>query len=280
MKFERLDFESMYFDVYELDEGIYATIFNQELGQSSNAGFFDLGDKTIIFDTLMDPNSSNDLINAAKQFTGKEPFMLINSHWHIDHVLGNPLYSKDVPILSSPETFSKFESDLKERIKIFKERGPEEIKRIKEQLPKEIDPLKIQDMKNDLITWKKIIENPIDIRKPDILINNKITVTGTKRSVDIINVGGAHTTGDVISYFQKEKICFMGDTLFSDIKPTWFDGSLDITFATNPVNFKKIMKEYIDKDLNVYVPGHGTLCSVDELENVIKALNQHYLNEN
>ena len=43
MNIEKIEFESIYIDIYKLSEGIYATIFNQEMGASSNAGFFDLG---------------------------------------------------------------------------------------------------------------------------------------------------------------------------------------------------------------------------------------------
>ena len=38
---KKLDFESIYFDLYELSTGIYAAISAEKL-PSSNAGFFDL----------------------------------------------------------------------------------------------------------------------------------------------------------------------------------------------------------------------------------------------
>jgi cyclase len=96
MKYEKIDFESIYFEIYELSDGIYATIFNQELGASSNAGFFDLENISIVFDTLMDPGATKDLINATKSITNKDPFLLINSHYHLDHVFGNRLFSKTI----------------------------------------------------------------------------------------------------------------------------------------------------------------------------------------
>jgi len=53
MDIKKLDFESIYFDLYELNTGIYAAITADKL-PSSNAGFFDLGNYLVIFDTMMD----------------------------------------------------------------------------------------------------------------------------------------------------------------------------------------------------------------------------------
>ncbi|MFW9825907.1 MAG: MBL fold metallo-hydrolase, partial [Candidatus Thorarchaeota archaeon] len=84
MEINKLDFESIYFDLYELHPGIFATMAHV----SSNAGFFDLGNYSIIFDTLMDPYATEDLIKASKQYTNKDPTFLVNSHFHIDHLYG------------------------------------------------------------------------------------------------------------------------------------------------------------------------------------------------
>ena len=85
IEIKKLDFETIYFDLYELSPGIYAVITAEKF-PSSNAGFFDLGNFTIIFDTLMDPFSTIDLIKASKQFTNKDPSFVINSHYHLDHL--------------------------------------------------------------------------------------------------------------------------------------------------------------------------------------------------
>ena len=69
---KKLDFESIYFNLYELSKGIYAAITAEKL-PSSNAGFFDLGNYVVVFDTMMDPYATDDLIKASKQFTKKDP---------------------------------------------------------------------------------------------------------------------------------------------------------------------------------------------------------------
>ena len=55
MEAKKLEFQSIYFDLYELSQGIYAAVSAEKL-PSSNAGFFDLGNYLVIFDTLITIN--------------------------------------------------------------------------------------------------------------------------------------------------------------------------------------------------------------------------------
>ena len=279
MKFEKIEFESIYLDVFKLAKGIYAIIFNQEMGSSSNAGFFDLGDKTIIFDTLMDPFSTEDLIQASKSVTNKDPFLLINSHFHLDHVFGNRLFSKSMPIMSSPGTLNRFNEELLEQFERFRDRAPTEFKNTEYLLKEEKDLKKILEYKNDLITWKKIQNPDFSLRPPDLLLYDKMVINRAERSVEIINVGNAHSYEDIIAFFPKEKICFMGDLLFSQLDPEWVTGSTGMNFAVDPSNFQKVMRNYHDKDIEVYVPGHGTLCSKEEIKATIDYLGKYFINK-
>jgi len=277
MNVEKIKFESIYIDIYKLSEGIYATIFNQEMGPSSNAGFFDLGNITIIFDTLMDPFATKDLIKASKSITNKDPFLLINSHFHQDHVFGNRFFSNSMPIMSSPGALNQFDKKLLESFERLKKIAPTEFKRTEELLQKEKDPNKILELKNDLTTYKEIQGSNFKFRPPDLLLHSKIVIRGTKGSVEIYNVGNTHSYDDIIAYFPGQKICFMGDLLFSELDPNWVNGINGTPFTTNPQNFRDVMKSYFERDIEIYVPGHGSLCSKKEVKNIIDFLEENFL---
>jgi glyoxylase-like metal-dependent hydrolase (beta-lactamase superfamily II) len=279
MKFEKIDFKSHYFDIYELNKGIYATIFKHAFGGHSNAGFFDLGNRTIVFDTLMDPFATRDLINASKSITKKEPFLLINSHFHMDHVFGNRLFHDSTPILSSLGTLNQFDKGLLEQFMRFKEIAPAELEKTKELLKKEKDPDKKIELNNDLITYKEVLEPNFQFRPPDLLLHNKMVINGTEGSVEIINVGNAHSYDDLIAYFPKEKICFMGDLLFDKLDPEWASDSSGMSFAVDVINFKRIMESYLKKDIETYIPGHGVLCSKKEVKVTIEYLDKYFINK-
>ncbi len=247
------------------------------MGPSSNAGFFDLGNITIIFDTLMDPFSTEDLIKASEAITNKNPFLLINSHWHIDHIFGNHLFPNSMPIMSSFGTLNQFQNSLPERLNLFKERASTELKNTEELLKKEKDPNKIIEYQNDLVTYKKIQDPNFTLRLPDLFLSSKMKINGTERSVEIINVGNTHSYDDLIAYFPNERICFMGDLLFANLNPELAQGFDNIPFAVDPINFKNILEYYLKKDIKVFVPGHGTLCTEKEVKESIEFLDKYFI---
>ena len=279
MGFDKIDFNSIYFDIYELSEGIYATVFNQEIGVSSNAGFFDLGNITIVFDTLMDPWSTKDYIKAIKTITSKEPFLLVNSHFHLDHVFGNRLFSNLMPIMSGPGTLEQFDKALLEAFGRLKAIAPTELEKTRELLKAEKDPKKIQEYKNDLITYKEVQESSFKLRPPDFLLYDKMKINGTERSVELINVGNAHSYDDIIAYFPDKKICFMGDLLFANLDPEWANGINGTPWSINPNKFRDTMTLYLEKDIDIYVPGHGPLCSKKEVKDTIEFLEKYFINK-
>ncbi len=276
MEARKLEFESIYFDLYELSSGIFAAISAEKM-PTSNAGFFDLGNYLVVFDALMDPYSTVDLIKASKQFTNKEPSFLINSHHHMDHIFGNRKFPMNVPIISSSEALIEAQQTLGTRFKDFKERAPEEIKRTEELLLKEKDPNKILELKNDVKTWNEIKEPSFSLRLPDFIINNSFTIQGTKNQVQIIYIGAAHSKGDIIAYFEKEKICFMGDLLFEETDPSWATAAEGVPRPPDPEHLRDILLEYAEKDIAIYVPGHGNLCTEKELRENADFYNEYYI---
>jgi len=275
MEAKKLDFESIYFDLYELSSGIFAAMSADKF-PTSNAGFFDLGNYLVIFDTLMDPYSTIDLIKASKQFTNKEPSFLINSHHHMDHLFGNRIFPMNVPIISSFEALEQAKESLNTRFKDFKERAPAELKRTEGELLTEKNPAKILELKNDINTYTEISKPSFNLRLPDFIINDSITLKGTKNQVQIIYIGAAHTKGDIIAFFGKEKICFMGDLLFEKTDPGWVT-TPGIAVPPNPTRLRDTLLEYADKDIEVYVPGHGNLSTKKQLRKNAEFYDKYYI---
>ncbi len=275
MSARKLEFESIYFDLYELSSGIYAAMSADKF-PTSNAGFFDLGNYLVIFDALMDPYSTIDLIKASKQFTNKEPSFLINSHHHMDHIFGNRIFPMNIPIISSFEALEQAKESLDTRFKAFKERAPAELKRTEEELVNEKNPDKILELMNDINTWNEISKPSFNLRLPDFIINDSFTLKGTKNQVQIIYIGAAHSKGDIIALFQPEKICFMGDLLFEKTDPSWATTS-DIPVPPNPTRLRDVLIEYAEKDIETYVPGHGNLCAKKHLLENAEFYDEYYI---
>ncbi len=96
------------------------------------------------------------------------------------------------------------------------------------------------------------------------------TFSGTERidlggrSVELIEVGPAHTTGDVIVWVPDERVVFTGDILFIEGTPIMWSGptagwiaACDLIAALEPA---------------VIVPGHGPLADVEGVRTVSQYL--------
>ena len=276
MEAKKLEFESIYFDLYELNSGIFAAISAEKV-PTSNAGFFDLGNYLVVFDTLMDPYSTVDLIKASKQFTNKEPSFLINSHHHVDHLFGNRIFPMNIPIISSFEALLEAQESLETRLKDFKERAPAEIKKTEAELLNEKNPNKRLELKSDLNTWNEIRKPSFNLRLPDFIINDSFTLKGTKNQVQIIYIGAAHTKGDIIAYFEKDKIAFMGDLLIEKNDPSWATATSGVPFPANSTRLRDTLIKYAEKEIETYVPGHGNLCVKQQLQENAEFYNKYYI---
>ena len=97
----------------EVAEGAWAAIANPEIKARANAGIVDLGDATLVFDTFMDPEPAQALRADAQRLTGREPAIVVNSHWHADHVRGNGVFP-DAEIVATGRTKELMEAQAAE----------------------------------------------------------------------------------------------------------------------------------------------------------------------
>ena len=276
MDIKKLDFESIYFDLYELNTGIYATITAEKL-PSSNAGFFDLGNYLVIFDTMMDPYATDDLIRASKEFTKKDPSFLINSHYHTDHLFGNRKFPIETPIISSSETLSLYHKNSEETLTRYRGIATRELKRIKEEINKVTEPNKILEINNDVNTYNEILGPNFELRPPDFIISDSFVIEGTENKVQIIYIGAAHSPGDLIAYFEKEKIVFMGDLLFEETDPNWATTTNSVPVPANPQRLRDTLIDYMEKNIDIYIPGHGKICSKKILQENAEFYEEYFI---
>lgn len=273
---KKLDFESIYFDIYELNTGIYAVITLEKI-PSSTAGIFDLGNYLVIFDTLMDPFATIDLIKASKEITKKDPTFVINSHYHMDHLFGNRKFPMEIPIISSSATLSTHYENIESVLTRYKGIAERELKRIKEEIKKETEPNKILEISNDIKTYTEILDPNFSFRPPDFIINDSFTIVGTENKVQLNYIGAAHTPGDLLAHFEKEKICFMGDLLFQETDPHWATTTDPAPVPANAENLRDTLLNYIKKDIEIYVPGHGKLCTKKELKENAEFFEEYFI---
>ena len=89
------------FSIQPIGKGVWAAVHNDQFGRAiCNAGIIDLGDKVLIVDPFMTPQSARELKYMAEEMTGKFVCMVINTHYHNDHIRGNQEFSNEATIVA------------------------------------------------------------------------------------------------------------------------------------------------------------------------------------
>jgi cyclase len=256
------EFNSKHFKLEKVSEGVYAALAKTGGGAMANAGFADLGEKVIVFDTFNTQQASEDLKYAAEMITNQKVTLVINSHWHGDHIRGNQTF-KDSNIISSQTTFSKIKELHPMRIRKQKNdiQGlTNYIETLKNQLDKSNETEK-QNQINFLCELKDSLPN-LELVVPSRTFNDELCLQGTKRNAKLFTLGGGHSYCDAMLYIPDSKVIFMGDLLFVNCHPTFFD-------ETNPKKWIEILEEVKNQEIEACIPGHGNIGTSEDITKMI-----------
>ncbi|MGN7401834.1 MBL fold metallo-hydrolase [Cytobacillus praedii] len=261
-------FQSKHFKLEKVSNSIYAAIAKEGGGAAANAGFVDLGEKVIVFDTFNTQQASQDLKLLAESTTNHPVTWVINSHWHGDHIRGNQTF-KDRMIISSESTYTKMKDVHPSRIAAQKNdmNGlTNYIQSLKDQLVQNTDAQQLQHQINFLSELKSSLPT-LELVLPNQTFKDEVTFHGKKQSATLFTLGGGHSSCDAMLYIPDEKVIFMGDLLFVDCHPTFFEESTLEHWAT-------ILKKVMLMEIDVAVPGHGSAGTKEDISKVI-----HYLSD-
>ncbi|WP_102027816.1 MBL fold metallo-hydrolase [Salirhabdus sp. Marseille-P4669] len=262
------EFHSKHFNLEKVSDGIYAAIAKDGGGAVGNAGFIDLGDKSIIFDTFNTQQAAEDLRMVAETITNRPVSWVINSHFHGDHIRGNQVF-KDCNILSSQKTLQQMKKDHPERIAAQKA-DIEGLKKYIHSLVEQNKTSNDEQIEKEINVLKELeISLPhLELVLPQLTFTNEFTIYGTKRSARIMTLGGGHTSCDAVLYIPEEEIIFMADLLFVGMHPSFFAYS-------NPSHWVTMLDEITNFPIQKAVPGHGPIGAKEDmvkLKNYINVL--------
>lgn len=257
------------FLLQELAPGVWAAIHNDNYGKAiCNAGIIDLGDKTLVFDPFMTPQAAKELRMVAEELTRRPVTMVINSHFHNDHIRGNQEFTPFATIISSTYTRDQIAKIEPEQQEWERHHAPALLK-----ATKKIYNSSTGIDRAELPLWIGYYEgmmesiNNLTLTLPDIVFNDSLWILGSKRDVKLVEYKNCHTGSDVALIIPSEKIAFLGDLLFVQRHPWMSDGE--------PASWQASLKQlYEDQSITTYVPGHGSVCDKGGL----KSLQEYFAN--
>jgi len=206
----------------------------------SNAGFICDGEDSLLVDTLFDEPLTAGMLAALEDATGRRPediSLLVNTHANGDHTHGNALLA-NADVIASQASAREMEDISPALLASFKEGGAAGALGEGGAYFAEIfAPFDFAGVRGRAPT--RVFSGTLDLRVGD-------------KPVRLIEVGPAHTSGDVIVHSHADRAVFTGDILFIEGTPIMWAGPVG--------NWLKACDMICALDVDVIVPGHGPLA--------------------
>ncbi|HEY8544897.1 MAG TPA: MBL fold metallo-hydrolase [Acidimicrobiales bacterium] len=223
---------------HEVADGVHAWLQPDGGWGLSNAGYVARDGVGLLVDTLFDLHLTREMLDALRPLTDEAPIgTVVNTHANGDHCYGNSLLPGARVVASAAAAEEMDETPpavLAGLQRVAAEPGT--------------DPV--------FAAWVEHAFGPYDFSDIELVPPTE-TFTGTlslpvgDRRVDLIEVGPAHTNGDVIAHVPDAGVVFTGDILFHEGTPVMWAGPID--------NWIAACDRIVELAPTVVVPGHGPL---------------------
>lgn len=258
--------ESPFFTIDFLADGIYAAIAKPGTGAMGNAGIIDLGDQTLVFDTMYTPQAGQALHDTAVQLFNRPVSLVINSHFHLDHVGGNQSFPNAV-IISTDQTRTLM-LERTQQFLSFAQAHPEYPESVQASLEQQTDERKRQELSiqlGDLLAMDTALLTLVP-SPATISYDGSLTLHGSKRTAVLTAMGNGHSPCDTVLYLPKDEVMLAADLLFVHSHPSVQSGNVS--------EWIQILDRLGQEAFHTVVPGHGPVADKQALQSL-----QCYLTE-
>jgi cyclase len=246
----------------EVGPGIHAWLQPNGLLGESNAGLV-IGDgASLLVDTLWDPRLTRRMLAAMAPLIAEAPIeTLVNTHSDGDHWWGNQEVA-GVEIVATEAAAT-----------VMGEESPAEMKRfgllagalrlagsMPLPYPRRGDVVAIGAYVSGAL--EPFTFEEVRLVEPTRTFSGQLELDVGGREVRLIEVGPAHTPGDLIVWVPDARIAIAADILFIGVTPIMWAGPLEGWVAA--------LERILELGAERLVPGHGPVCGPDEVRRLVE----------
>ena len=224
--------------ITEVGPGIFACLMANE---TANAGFVITARGVIVVDSLSTPAQGRELAAAIRAQTHQPVLLVVNTHHHFDHVLGNQAFA--APVIAHCALAQQ----------------------LAQAAARDLGPA-------DVDAW--IVEHPedrwlvdeLELIYPNILFEDHLLIDLPPRRLVVQHLGG-HTPDSSIVDLTEQGVVFAGDLVFEGRVPFLRHANIRRTIDA--------LRSLERRGARTVVPGHGDLCDtayVARLRGYLEAL--------
>ena len=218
-------------------EKLSENVFVETRIRGCNPGFVVTSEGVVVIDTPQLPTKALAMYEEARAY-GPIRY-LINTEHHVDHIFGNYYFDEVEHIVSHRATFDNF-------MTVYPQINPYEY--AKEAIPTD-DPEGAALFPDE----KTYFSKP---NKPDIILDGDSELKVGDHTFQILWTPG-HTPGQLAVVVPEERMMFVGDTVFNGCQTWLYTSDLNAWFDS--------IDRLLEVDVDVIVPGHGPVCTKQEL---------------
>lgn len=218
----------------KIADNVYAYVDVKDASPSNsfgaNAGVI-VGTKgAVVVDTLITAKEAKRLLADLRAVTDKPVQYVVDTHSHLDHVLGNCVFEDlGAVIVAHSETTREMRAAGEKVLQSAKEFGLTET-----------------DLEGTRVAY------------PGISFRDGLRIDLGGRIVELLYVAPSHTGGSILVYLPDRKVLFAGDALFTDFHPYMADGNLE--------GWLKTLDAVLALDVEAIVPGHGPVSTKKDVK--------------
>lgn len=224
--------------LHEVADGVFAWLQPDGGWGWSNAGLLRGDGASLLVDTLFDLDLTRAMLDAMAPVTSTAPIRtLVNTHANGDHCYGNQLVT-GAEVVTSAASAREMEALPPSALAL-------------------LTGLDLGEPANRYVrdAFGPFTFDGIEPPHPDRTFSGTLSLAAGDRPVELIEVGPAHTAGDVIVHLPDAGTVLTGDILFVNGTPIVWDGPIQ--------NWLDACDRILDLACEVIVPGHGPLTDAD-----------------
>jgi cyclase len=220
--------------LHEVGDGVFAYLQPDGGWGWSNAGLVVEGDASLLVDTLFDLRLTGEMLDAMRSATPAAARIdtLVNTHANGDHCFGNELVG-DARIIASRASAEEMGEASPEVLGGFVQAAPD-LGEVGAYITSIFGPFTFDG---------------ITLTAPTDTFDGELELTVGDRTVQLFELGPAHTRGDVVAHLPDERGVFTGDLLFN--------GGHPVVWAGPVANWIAACDRIVALDAVTVVPGHG-----------------------